>query len=213
LLLGRRGAAARRTGTSADLLVVGLGNPGAQYAGTRHNLGAEVAELLAARYGTKLRPERGLAAVFATCDVAGKTLALAVPNTYMNESGLAVRGLVRRCGIEDGLEHLVVVHDELDLPTATVRLKVGGGVAGHNGLKSVRAHLHSDGFVRVRIGIDKAPGQMAGADWVLRRPGRKERELLDVAVEVAADAVEAILAEGPHAAMNAYNGRKPEPLG
>jgi PTH1 family peptidyl-tRNA hydrolase len=171
-----------------------------------------VVELLAARHSVRLRPERGLAAVFATCHFGGKLLALAVPNTFMNESGVAVRGLIRRTGVEGDLTRLVIVHDELDLPTGTVRVKVGGGVAGHNGLKSVQAHLHDAGFVRVRIGIDKAPGQMAGADWVLRRPGRKEREQLDVAVEVAADAVEAILADGPDAAMNAFNGRRPETL-
>lgn len=191
--------------------MVGLGNPGAQYAATRHNLGADTVELLANRHSARLRPEKGLAAVYATCTIGNKLLALAVPNTYMNESGLAVRGLARRAGVEDDLGKLVIVHDELDLPTGAVRVKVGGGVAGHNGLKSVQAHLHDAGFMRVRIGIDKAPGQLAGADWVLRRPGKKEREQLDVAVELAADAVEAILADGPDAAMNAFNGRRPDP--
>jgi len=169
-------------------------------------------ELLAKRHSARLRPEKGLAAVYATCSVGSKLLAMAVPNTYMNESGLAVRGLVRRAGVEADIGRLVIVHDELDLPTGAVRVKVGGGVAGHNGLKSVQAHLHDAGFVRVRIGIDKAPGQMAGVDWVLRRPGKKERELLDVAVELAADAVEAIVASGADAAMNEFNGRRPDPL-
>lgn len=182
-----------------------------RYAGTRHNLGADVIELLAARHGTKLRPERGLAAVFATCRIEGKLLALAVPNTYMNESGVAVRALVRRCGIEDDLSRLVIVHDELDLPTAAVRVKVGGGVAGHNGLRSVQAHLHDANFVRVRVGIDKAAGQKTGADRVLRAPSKRERDHLDVAVEIAADAVEKILADGAVAAMNAFNARTSEP--
>ena len=136
--------------------------------------------------------------------VGGRRLVLAVPVTYMNDSGQSVVQLVRRHGVDD-LRRLVVVHDELDLPTGRVRVKVGGGTAGHNGLESLKAHLHDTGFVRVRIGIDKAPGRMAGADWVLRRPGKAERESLDVAVEIAADAVEAILADGPDAAMNRFN--------
>lgn len=136
--------------------------------------------------------------------VGGRRLALAFPQTYMNESGMAVAPLVRRFGIDD-LTRLVVVHDELDLPVGRIRVKVGGGLAGHNGLKSIRAHLHTDGFCRVRIGIGKPPGRREGVDHVLRAPGRAERELLAVAVEEAADAVEAILAEGPAAAMNRFN--------
>jgi len=124
----------------------------------------------------------------------------------MNESGLAVRALTRRYSIEDPLR-LVVVHDELDLPVGTVRVKRGGGTAGHNGLKSVEAHLHSLEFLRVRIGIGRPPGRMAGADYVLRRPGRSESEEIAVALELAADAVELILSGGVDAAMNASNRR------
>lgn len=136
--------------------------------------------------------------------VGGRRLALAFPQTYMNESGMAVAPLVRRFGIDD-LTRLVVVHDELDLPVGRIRVKVGGGLAGHNGLKSIKAHLHTDAFCRVRIGIGKPPGRREGVDHVLRAPGKAERELLAVAVEEAADAVEAILAEGPAAAMNRFN--------
>ena len=136
----------------------------------------------------------------------GKLLALASPQTYVNESGRSVAALVRRHGIED-LHRLVVVHDELDLPVGRVKLKVGGGTAGHNGLKSIQAHLHDNDFVRVRIGVDKPPGRRQGADHVLRRPSKAEKEALDVAVEVAADAVEAILSEGAEAAMNSFNSR------
>ena len=132
-------------------------------------------------------------------------MALAVPTTYMNESGAAVRPLLRRFGVEDPL-HLVVVHDELDLPPGRLRVKVGGGIAGHNGLRSIVAHLHSPEFVRVRIGIGKPPGKQPGADFVLRRPARQDRELLDACVVEAADAVEAIATEGVEAAMNRYNG-------
>lgn len=113
---------------------------------------------------------------------------------------------MRRYGITD-LERLVVVQDELDLPVGRVKIKIGGGTAGHNGLRSIDAHLHSRDFVRIRIGVDKPPGKRQGADHVLRKPSKAERELLEVAVEVAADAVEAILADGPAAAMNEFNAR------
>jgi len=133
-------------------------------------------------------------------------LALAFPQTYMNDSGRAVAPLVRRFGIDD-LARLVIVHDELDLPLGSVRVKSGGGLAGHNGLRSINAHLHSDGFTRVRIGIGKPPGgKERGADHVLRTPSKKERTELDVSIEMAADAVECILAEGLGAAQNRFNG-------
>ena len=131
-------------------------------------------------------------------------MALAFPQTYMNDSGLAVAALVRRYGIED-LEKLVIVHDELDLEVGRLKVKMGGGLAGHNGLKSIVAHLKSDGFVRVRIGIGKPPGKQHGADHVLRRPSKKQQEELAVTIQEAADAVEMILADGPVAAMNRFN--------
>lgn len=138
--------------------------------------------------------------------LGGRRLALAVPLTYMNDSGLAAAALVRRFGIED-LTCLVVVHDELDLPPGRLKVKVGGGDAGHNGLRSVDQHLHARGYTRVRIGIGKPPGRQAGADYVLRRPGRAERELLAVAVAEAADAVEVVVREGAETAMNRFNVR------
>lgn len=193
-----------RTGTPADLLVVGLGNPGAEYARTRHNVGAEVVERLAARHGERLKAGRERALV-AEARVDGKRMALAFPQTYMNESGASVAPLVRRFGITD-LERLVVVHDELDLDVGRLKVKVGGGLAGHNGLRSIKAHLHSDGFVRIRIGVGKPPGKQHGADHVLKPPGKAERAELDVVIEEAADAVEAVLSEGPDAAMNRFNG-------
>jgi peptidyl-tRNA hydrolase, PTH1 family len=135
-------------------------------------------------------------------------MVVAFPQTYVNLSGESVARLVRRFGIDD-LGRLVVVHDELDLPTARVKIKVGGGTAGHNGLESIKAHLHSTDFVRVRVGIGKPPGRQAGADFVLRRPGKAERAELDVAVQEAADAVELILTEGPDPAMNRFNTAPP----
>ena len=136
----------------------------------------------------------------------GLRLALAFPQTYMNDSGRSVTRLVRRFGIDD-LTRLVIVHDELDLPLGTVRVKAGGGLAGHNGLRSIKSHLHSDGFTRVRIGIGKPPGgKEQGADHVLKAPGRKDRTELDVSIEIAADAVECILRDGVPAAQNRFNG-------
>ena len=193
-----------RTGTSADLLVVGLGNPGADYAGTRHNVGADVVDLLAARHGGQLKKANECALV-AEVRIAGRRVTLAFPVTYMNESGQAVAPLVRRHGIDD-LRHLVIVHDELDLPVGRLRVKVGGGLAGNNGLKSIKAHLKSADFVRVRIGIGKPPSADRGVDHVLRRPSKAEREELAVMCERAADAVEVILIEGPDAAMARCNG-------
>ena len=194
-------------GTPSDLLAVGLGNPGSEYAGTRHNAGADVIARLAARHGGTLKKSKEQALV-AEVQVGGRRLALAFPQTYMNDSGRAVAPLVRRYGIED-MSRLVIVHDELDLPLGALQVKAGGGLAGHNGLRSIKAHLHSDEFTRIRIGIGKPPGgKEQGADHVLRTPGKKVREELDVSIELAADAVEFILAEGVVPAQNRFNGSR-----
>lgn len=160
--------------------------------------------LLAKRHGQSLRSEKGTHALASRTAFAGKDVVLAVPQTYMNESGMAVRSLARRFGI-DRTQDIVIVHDELDLPVGRVKIKVGGGTAGHNGLESLHSHLHDDSYLRIRIGIGKPPGRQAGADHVLRRPGRAERERLDVAEEVAADAVEAIVSSGVDVAMQRFN--------
>lgn len=201
----RRGAGNERRGTPADLLVVGLANPGAEYEGTRHNVGAEVIRLLADRHGASLRKGKERALVDEV-RVGDQRLALAIPLTYMNLSGEAVAPLVRRHGIDDP-ERLVIVHDELDLPVGRLKLKLGGGLAGNNGLKSVKAHLHTADFARIRIGIGKPPGRTQGVDHVLKRPGKADRAELDVVVAEAADAVEMILSDGFAAAMNRYNTR------
>jgi peptidyl-tRNA hydrolase, PTH1 family len=204
-LFGRRGAAAERRGTPADLLVVGLGNPGADYQHTRHNVGADVITLLADRHGGSLKRSKERALV-AEVGMGDHRVALALPQTYMNLSGESVGLLVKRHGITDA-ERVVVVHDELDLPLGRVKVKRGGGLAGHNGLRSIKAHLHTDEFLRVRIGIGKPPTKEQGVDHVLRRPSKSERVELEIAVQEAADAVEAILADGVEAAMNRYNTR------
>lgn len=202
-MLRRPSRGGERTGTPADLLVVGLGNPGDEFRRTRHNVGAEVVELLAARHGGRLKKSKERAL---TCEVriGARRVALAVPITFMNDSGQAVASLVRRFGV--AVPDLVVVHDELDLPPATLKLKVGGGLAGHNGLRSIKAHLKDDGFVRVRIGVGKPPGgKEQGADHVLKRFSKADREAVDVTIERAADAVELIAADGIEAAMNRFN--------
>jgi PTH1 family peptidyl-tRNA hydrolase len=199
----RRGArGGPRTGTPADLLVVGLGNPGAEYARTRHNVGAEVVELLATRHGARLRKGKERAHADEV-NVRGKRMALAIPTTYMNDSGAAVQALVRRYGVEP--ERVVIVHDELDLPVAALKLKAGGGLAGHNGLRSIKSHLHSDAFLRVRIGVGKPASKEHGVDHVLNKFSKRERSEIDVTLEQAADAVEAILADGIDAAMNRFH--------
>ncbi|MFZ1490800.1 MAG: aminoacyl-tRNA hydrolase [Ilumatobacteraceae bacterium] len=198
LLRGRRGDGERRS-TPFDALVVGLGNPGKEYARSRHNVGEEVVVELARRCGETLRAGRDQALV-AEARLGGERVVLAFPLTYVNESGQAVGKLVRRYGIVDP-RRTVVVHDELDLAPGVVRIKVGGGLAGHNGLRSITAHLKTQDFVRVRIGVGKPPSKERGADHVLSRIPRRERELLDVAVQEAADAVELLLAEGAEAAM------------
>ena len=192
--------------TPIDLLVVGLGNPGSDYAGTRHNVGADVVALLAARHGGKLKPAKRERALTDEVRIDGKRVALAFPQTYMNDSGQSVIKLVRRFGIDDP-GRLVIVHDELDLPLGRLQVKAGGGLAGHNGLRSIKAHLHSQDFLRVRIGVGKPPTKERGADHVLSRPGKRDRTELEIVVQEAADAVETILADGADAAMNRYNGR------
>ncbi len=185
--------------------MVGLGNPGEKYAGTRHNVGAQVVELLAERHGGRLRGGKNNA-LADELRIGDHRVALAIPLTYYNESGLAVAALARRHGIVDGAwGALVVIHDEMDLEPGRIKLKLGGGLAGNNGLKSIVSHIHTQDFARIRIGIGKPPGSQNGADHVLRRPGKAESVELDIAKQHAADAVEAILANGMDAAMNHYN--------
>ena len=191
-----------------DALVVGLGNPGRQYARTRHNVGEECVVELARRAGTVLRVGRDHA-MTADVRIGEKSVVLAFPTTYMNDSGRAVAALMRRNGVTS--DRIVIVHDELDLPPATVRVKVGGGLAGHNGLGSIVQHLRTQEFARVRIGVGKPPSKEHGARHVLSGMSRHDRELMDVAIGEAADAVEMLLGEGAQAAMQRYNTRTPAP--
>ena len=192
------------TDTPADLVVVGLGNPGEKFVGSRHNVGAEVVELLASRHGQPLRKSRE-ASLVAEVRVEGRRVVLAVPQTFMNKSGEAVRALVRRWSIADHLDRLVIVHDELDLPPGRIKVKHGGGLAGHYGLASIKSHLHTADFARIRIGVGKPSNPQAGADYVLKRPGRSDRNLLDDAVERAAEAALALLDHPVDVVMNRFN--------
>jgi peptidyl-tRNA hydrolase, PTH1 family len=188
----------------ADVLVVGLGNPGEEYARSRHNLGAEVVAELARRHGAKLKLSKKERALTAEITIGGRRVALAFPRTYMNDSGQSVQLLRRRYDIEDPAD-IVIVHDELDLAVGRMKVKEGGGLAGHNGLRSLKQHLHTDAFLRVRIGVGKPPSKERGADHVLRRVTKAERTELDIKVQEGADAVELIVTDGVAAAMTKYN--------
>ncbi len=189
---------------SEKLLVVGLGNPGKEYVDTRHNVGADTVFLLAKRYGVTLRRKKGVKALSAIVQIGGTVVELSVPTTYMNESGQAVGALFRGSRIED-LSSVVVVHDELDFMTGQVKVKVGGGLAGHNGLRSVQSHLHSSDFIRVRIGIGKPQDPNHGAHYVLSRPPPLERKALNQAIGQAADAIECIALDGVEESMRRTN--------
>ena len=186
-------------------LIVGLGNPGKKYARTRHNVGTDAIEVLAKRLGVTLKAGRDRALIAET-RMGSTAVVLAIPTTYMNDSGEAVGPLVRRYKITNP-ENIIIVHDELDLAPGLLKLKMGGGLAGHNGLKSISAHLRNDNYARVRIGVGKPPSKDVGADHVLSSIPPAERKLLDVVVETAVDAVESIVANGIAAAMQDYNGR------
>ena len=184
-------------------LVIGLGNPGPGYAGNRHNLGAMVVDVLAARLGTGFKAHKGRADV-ASVTVGGERVVLAKPRSYMNLSGppaAAVRDFYKV-----PLDHVVVVHDELDLPFGALRLKLGGGDNGHNGLRSLTRSLGSPEYLRVRVGIGRPPGRMDPAAYVLRDFDTSERRDLDVHVERAADATESLVTAGLTASQNAFNG-------
>jgi len=189
--------------TGADRwLIAGLGNPGPGYAGNRHNAGFLTADTLAARAGARFRAGK-FRALAADGRLAGRSVSIIKPLTFMNASGAAVAGYAGFYRL--GPEQLVVIHDELDLPFGSVRLKLGGGDNGHNGLRSVAAHLGSREYYRARIGIGRPPGRMDPAVYVLRDFSAPERAELPLLLERAADAVEMLLADGLAAAQNAFH--------
>ena len=185
-------------------IVAGLGNPGSRYERTRHNAGVVVIEeLLRRNQATFKRHKSGC--LVAEAGFGDNRLVLARPTSYMNESGRPLRELVR--WYKSSADHLVVVHDELDIPFGEVRIKVGGGTAGHNGLNSLASHLGTKDFPRVRVGVSRPRGRQDAADYVLSEFSSAERKELPDIVSVAADAAERICEVGIERAMNEVNTR------
>jgi len=180
-------------------LVVGLGNPGPEYAQTRHNVGQMVIDELSRRYNGALSRNKKTNAVETTVRIGGVgpssvAVALAKPLSYMNLSGGPVSSLVKYYSVEP--DAVVVVHDELDVQFGAIRLKKGGGSAGHNGLKDISKALGTPDYVRVRVGVGRPPGRQDAADYVLKPFTTTERKELDLVVALAADAVEDLVAKG-----------------
>ena len=192
-------------------LVVGLGNPGKKYEQTRHNVGQVTIDELSRRWRFSLREGKDKASVGETTlrDAGGTDhkVVCAIPTTFMNESGQAVRLLMKRHNLkfDSDIAQLIIVHDELDLEPGVVRAKVGGGLAGHNGLRSITSHLSTQDYARVRIGVGKPASADEGADHVLRKVAPAERAVLDTAAVLAADVVESFILRGSAVTMNTYN--------
>ena len=186
-------------------IVVGLGNPGARYERTRHNAGVFVIEELLRRTGVSFKRHKS-GCVVAEAGLGDERVVFARPMSYMNESGRPVRELVR--WYKQQPERLVVVHDEIDIPFGEIRIKLGGGTAGHNGLNSVASHMGTKDFTRVRIGVSRPRGDRDPADYVLSEFSAAERKQLDDVIGRAADAVERIVEVGIERAMNEINTRR-----
>ncbi len=185
-------------------VVVGLGNPGKEYERTRHNVGFMVVERLAERAGAAFRRSHRAEALCAAVDLEGAGRVILVePMTYMNASGDAVAALMR--WHRSGLADLVVVYDDVDLPTGQLRLRPKGGAGGHKGVRSLIERLGADGFARIRIGVGRGPGQRDTADHVLSAFSREERPAIEAAVDRAAEAVTAMVRDGVERAMNEFN--------
>ncbi|MGO1315673.1 MAG: aminoacyl-tRNA hydrolase [Cellulomonadaceae bacterium] len=191
--------------------VVGLGNPGPAYAGNRHNVGQMVLDELAARAGVRFSVHRTRAAVAEARlgagpgGAPGPRVVLAKPGSYMNTSGGPVSALLKYFDVAP--DHLVVVHDEVDIPFDTLKLKIGGGEGGHNGLRDISKAIGTRDYVRVRVGVGRPPGRMDTADYVLKNFSTTERKELPLLLGNAADAVEMIVTDGLLAAQNVVNAR------
>ncbi|AYJ48775.1 aminoacyl-tRNA hydrolase [Rhodococcus sp. P1Y] len=186
--------------TTGPALIVGLGNPGPQYETTRHNVGFMVADALAGRIGAKFSSHKKSNSDIVQARLAERSVIVAKPRTFMNLSGQPIAALARFFSVEPGC--VVVVHDELDLDFGTIRLKLGGGEGGHNGLRSTTQHLSTKDYLRMRVGIGRPPGRMDPASYVLKPFSAAERKDLGVIVEEAADAAELVLRVGLEAAQN-----------
>ncbi|MET3172248.1 UNVERIFIED_ORG: PTH1 family peptidyl-tRNA hydrolase [Arthrobacter sp. UYCu721] len=185
-------------------LIVGLGNPGAEYKGNRHNVGQMVLDELAGRMGSKFKTHKARAQVLeGRLGIGGPRVVLSKPMSYMNVSGGPVAGLANFYGIDP--DHVVAVHDEIDIPFNTVKLKCGGGEGGHNGLRDMSKALATKDYLRVRVGVGRPPGRMDTADYVLRDFGTAERKDLPFLLDEAADAVEMLVRDGLTAAQQKFH--------
>lgn len=190
---------------AAPALIVGLGNPGPQYEKTRHNLGFMVADALAGRIGSAFSSHKKSNSDIVQARLGSRSVVIAKPRTFMNLSGQPVAALARFFSIEPA--NIVVVHDELDIDFGALRLKLGGGEGGHNGLRSISQHLSTKDYLRVRVGVGRPPGRMDPASFVLKPFSAAERKDLGVVVEEAADAAELLLSAGLEAAQNTVHPR------
>jgi peptidyl-tRNA hydrolase, PTH1 family len=191
-------------------LIIGLGNPGAQYQGNRHNVGQMVLDELAGRVGAGFKTHKARAQVVeGRLGIGGPRVVLAKPMSYMNVSGGPVSALASFYGITP--DHVVAVHDEIDIPFNTVKLKTGGGEGGHNGLRDISKALGTKDYLRVRVGVGRPPGRMDTADYVLRDFGTAELKELPFLLDEAADAVELLLREGLTSAQQKFHPAKSEP--
>ncbi|MEV6767436.1 aminoacyl-tRNA hydrolase [Nocardia sp. NPDC051030] len=186
--------------TAGPALVVGLGNPGPEYERTRHNVGFMVADVLAERVGGRFTVHKKSGADLLEARLDGRKVLIAKPRTYMNLSGRSVAALARFFSMP--ASEVIAVHDELDLPFGAIRLKLGGGEGGHNGLRSISQALTTKDYLRVRFGIGRPPGRQDPADYVLKPFSAPERKEVPVIVEQAADAVELLLSMGLEPAQN-----------
>ena len=186
-------------------LIVGLGNPGPQYESTRHNVGFMIADALAARIGASFSSHKKSNSDVVQARLHERPVVIAKPRTFMNLSGQPVAALARFFSVEPS--NIVVVHDELDLDFGTLRLQLGGGEGGHNGLRSISQHLGTKDYLRVRVGVGRPPGRMDPASYVLKPFSAAERKDLGVIVEEGADAAELVLRAGLEAAQNQVHPR------
>jgi PTH1 family peptidyl-tRNA hydrolase len=201
---------ARNPGESnSPFLIVGLGNPGPRYAATRHNVGFMVVDELARRHGMRLAG-RQANAHYARGEIAGQKVILAQPQTFMNNSGQAVRALASYYKVPP--ERVLIIYDEVALPTGTIRIREKGSSAGHNGVKSVIQHMGTENIPRIRVGVDRPSDPRHNQiDWVLGRFTKEEQPLIEDAISRSADAVEYILRTGYERAMNVYNTAEAQP--
>ena len=185
-------------------LVVGLGNPESEYGGTRHNVGADVVRALAARHRSALKRNKRIRCEESTLRVGDQRVLLAVPDSYMNNSGGPTQAAAAWFDVAP--DHVLVVHDELDLDLGQLKAKLGGS-SSHNGVRDVERALGTRDFLRLRVGIGQPPGRMSGRDFVLRRWTRSEQDEADIVVQEGGDAVELLVSEGLEAVQNRYHGR------